>query len=124
MNMSKRTNSVFLISTVDSEIVWIKMVFRWLVQSKCSKPKCVRLAWSWWHTPLISAFRRQRNAGSLSVLVQPGLHCEFQNCKDYAEKPCLEKQNKTQTNKQKTTKSVILKTNNYNLIKDEGKEAS
>jgi hypothetical protein len=36
---------------------------------------------------------------------QPGLQSEFQDSQDYTEKPCLEKQNKTnkknQTNKQK-----------------------
>jgi hypothetical protein len=52
-------------------------------------------------TPLIPAFRRQRQA-DLLVLDHSGLQSEFQDSKGYTKKPCLEtKQNKTkQTNKQ------------------------
>jgi hypothetical protein len=56
--------------------------------------------------PLIPALGRQRQA-DFWVQGQPGLQSEFQDSQGYAEKPCLEKQNKT---KQKT------KQNNKNKV--------
>jgi hypothetical protein len=51
----------------------------------------------WWHTPLMPALGRQRQADFL-VRGQPGLQSECQYSQGYTEKPCL-KTNK-QTNKQ------------------------
>jgi hypothetical protein len=54
----------------------------------------------WWCTPLIPALGRQRQV-DFWVPGQLGLQSEFQDSQGYTEKPCLEKQNKTQkTNKQ------------------------
>jgi hypothetical protein len=46
-----------------------------------------------WHTLLIPALKRQRQADFL-VRGQPGLQREFQDSQDYTEKPCLEKKKK------------------------------
>jgi hypothetical protein len=50
---------------------------------------------AWWHTPLIPAFSRQRQA-NFWVRGQPGVQSEFQDSQGYTEKPCLEK-TKTKT---------------------------
>jgi hypothetical protein len=42
----------------------------------------------WWHTPLISALRRQAD---FWVQGKPGLQSEFQDSQGYTEKPSLEK---------------------------------
>jgi hypothetical protein len=57
------------------------------------KKKDLFIAAQWWHTPLIPALGRQRQA-DFSVRGQPGLQSEFQDSQGYTEKPCLKKQNK------------------------------
>jgi hypothetical protein len=47
----------------------------------------------WWHTPLIPALGKQRQA-DFWVQGQPGLQSEFQDNQGYTEKPCLEKSKK------------------------------
>jgi hypothetical protein len=56
----------------------------------------------WWHTPLIPALGRHRQA-DFCVRGQPGLQSEFQDSLGYTEKPCLKKTKKTKT-KTKTKK--------------------
>jgi hypothetical protein len=62
-------------------------------------------SWTWWHTPLILALGRQKQA-NFCVRGQPGLQSEFQDSQGYIEKPCFEKtkQNKNKNkNKHKQT---------------------
>jgi hypothetical protein len=62
---------------------------------------------AWRLTPLIPALGRQRQ-GDSGVRGQPGLQSEFQDSQGYTQKPCLEKQNKTnkQTKKQQQKKDI------------------
>jgi hypothetical protein len=53
--------------------------------------------------PLIPALGRQRQA-DFWVQGQSGLQSEFQDSQGYTEKPCLEKQNKTNKKKPKKQK--------------------
>jgi hypothetical protein len=86
---------------------------------KYSDFKILALSQAWWHTPLIPALGRQRQA-DFWVWGQPGLQSEFQDSQSYTEEPCLQKpktkQNKTKQNKktqktkkQKTKKILALK---------------
>jgi hypothetical protein len=55
--------------------------------------KNVCVSRTWWHTPLIPALGRQRQA-DFWVRGQPGLQSELQDSQSYKEKPCLEKKKK------------------------------
>jgi hypothetical protein len=59
---------------------------------------------AWWHTPLIPALGRQRQA-YFWVRGQPGLQSEFQDSQGYTEKLCLEK-NKQQQQQQKQNRCL------------------
>jgi hypothetical protein len=53
----------------------------------------VKIARQWWHTPLIPALGRQKQA-DFWVQGQPGLQSEFQDSQSYTEKPCLKRKQK------------------------------
>jgi hypothetical protein len=55
--------------------------------------KSTKLSQAWWHTPLIPALGRLRQA-NFKVQGQPGIQSEFQDSKGYTEKPCLKKNKK------------------------------
>jgi hypothetical protein len=65
--------------------------------------------WAWWCTPLILAFRKQRQV-DFWVWGQPGLQSEFQDSQGYTEKPCLEKPkpNQTKPNQNKTSSAETI----------------
>jgi hypothetical protein len=67
-----------------------------------------RRVYTWWHTPLIPALGRQRQA-DFWVRGQPGLQSEFQDSQGYTEKPCLEKtENKKTTTKKEEFMSWLV----------------
>jgi hypothetical protein len=68
---------------------------------KITAQELTYFAGRWWHTPLIPALGRQRQA-DFWVWGQPGLQSEFQDSQSYTEKPCLEKPKKKKK-KQKLT---------------------
>jgi hypothetical protein len=78
-------------------------------------------AGQWWHTPLIPALWRQRQA-DFWVWGQPGLQSEFQDSQGYTEKPCFKKpkpkpkQTNKQTNKQ-TANQPKPKIQNHIIVK-------
>jgi hypothetical protein len=57
------------------------------------------LAGPCWCIPIITAYERQSQADLCQT--QPSLQSEFQDSQYYEEKPCLEKQNKHKTKKEK-----------------------
>jgi hypothetical protein len=65
-----------------------------------------------WRTLLIPALGRQRQA-DFWVRGQSGLQSEFQDSQGYTEKPCLEKQNKTNKQKKNCDREVQDETSIY-----------
>jgi hypothetical protein len=65
----------------------------WKIIVEMLASKFYLLSQAWWHTSLIPALGRQRQA-DFWVRGQPGLQSEFQNSQGYKEKPCLEKTKK------------------------------
>jgi hypothetical protein len=58
----------------------------------------------WWCTPLITALGRQISEFEASLVLQS----EFQDSQGYIEKPCLEKHNKTKTNKNEMILYLVM----------------
>jgi hypothetical protein len=77
----------------------------------------------WWHTPLIPALGRQRQA-DFWVRGQPGLQSEFQDSQGYTEKPCLEKPKKKKKKKKKKRKAVFTYLKAWHIINNCLKSAS
>jgi hypothetical protein len=68
----------------------------------------VYVAGQWWHTPLIPALGRQRQA-DFWVQGQPGLQSEFQDSHGCTEKPCLKKTKKEKERKKKENVFMFYK---------------
>jgi hypothetical protein len=77
--------------------MWKACSFHWILNFVLFVFLRLRATGQWWHTPLIPALGRQRQA-DFWVRGEPGLQSEFQDSQGYTEKPCLEKQ----TNKLRT----------------------
>jgi hypothetical protein len=82
------------------EVIFIEGKSQYMAKS--TNPNRQLLAGQWWHTPLIPALGRQRQA-DFSVQGQPDLQSEFQDSQGYKEKPCLK-----QTNKQTNKRQLLL----------------
>ena len=59
-----------------------------------------------WCTPLIPALGRQRQL-DFRVQGQPGLQSEFQDIRDYTEKPCLKKNKKDRKKERKKERKML-----------------
>jgi hypothetical protein len=76
-----------------NEVKIISGICRKCMDLKCLILRKVTHSQAWWHTPLIPALGRQRQAG-FCVRGQPGLQSVFQDIQSYTEKPCLGKKEK------------------------------
>ena len=68
--------------------------------------KCLILAGWWWHTPLIPALRRKRQADLCEFEASLVYRVSSRTGSKATEKPCLKKQN-TKQNKQRNPHKVL-----------------
>jgi hypothetical protein len=123
---------VLTLSSLNKLLIWsqswgpLSMVLSFIISF--NKMTC----WAWWHTPLIPALGRERQA-NFWVRGQPGLQSEFQDSQDYTEKSCLKKPNQKRKKKKKDlflstspksqlfsrTRTTTTNLNTYQIIKNE-----
>jgi hypothetical protein len=62
----------------------------------------------WWHLPLTSALRRQRQTTLCEFEAQPVLHWEFQDSQSYTEKLLSQKTNDNNNNNNNTPQKNLI----------------